>query len=281
MLPPGASASAPPLPLLSPPPPSPRLGPSPEASPLLRPAAPPPARSNRSTGSERGTIAVPVNGRGVRRPSSPRSGEQHRRSAPSGSSFEPMSRSKTARMSVTCRKSASEHEKRSRGSSASHQLHVSSAPSPPKPADGPRTEPPITARHALASPVTAVPVARTPFLTEEVGTGPPSRPGGLVKKAMYGSLRPLRSAGMMPCREREPSRAHVVAVASCCARLEPAAPCSRAEAATSKVAKTGLWSEVETPGTAARLVCVTAEEPRPGMDRQRMRSQYEGMRCCL
>mmetsp|Transcript_37644 Transcript_37644/g.112334 ORF Transcript_37644/g.112334 Transcript_37644/m.112334 type:complete len:259 (-) Transcript_37644:727-1503(-) len=258
MLPPGASASAPPLPLLSPPPPSPRLGPSPEASPLLRPAAPPPARSNRSTGSERGTIAVP-----------------------SGSSFEPMSRSKTARMSVTCRKSASEHEKRSRGSSASHQLHVSSAPSPPKPADGPRTEPPITARHALASPVTAVPVARTPFLTEEVGTDPPSRPGGLVKKAMYGSLRPLRSAGMMPCREREPSRAHVVAVASCCARLEPAAPCSRAEAATSKVAKTGLWSEVETPGTAARLVCVTAEEPRPGMDRQRMRSQYEGMRCCL
>mmetsp|Transcript_23421 Transcript_23421/g.79046 ORF Transcript_23421/g.79046 Transcript_23421/m.79046 type:complete len:252 (-) Transcript_23421:1690-2445(-) len=251
MLPPGASASAPPLPLLSPPPPSPRLGPSPEASPLLRPAAPPPARSNRSTGSERGTIAVP-----------------------SGSSFEPMSRSKTARMSVTCRKSASEHEKRSRGNSASHQLHVSSAPRE-------RTEPLITARHALASPVTAVPVARTLFLTDEVRTDPPSRPGGLVKKAMYGSLRPLRSAGMMPCRERLPSRTHVVAVASCCARLEPAAPCSRAEAATSKVPKTGLWSEVETPGTAARLVCVTAEEPRPGMDVQRMRSVYEGMRCCL
>lgn len=200
MLPPGASASAPPLPLLSPPPPSPRLGPSPEASPLLRPAAPPPARSNRSTGSERGTIAVPVNGRGVRRPSSPRSGEQHRRSAPSGSSFEPMSRSKTARMSVTCRKSASEHEKRSRGSSASHQLHVSSAPSPPKPADGPRTEPPITARHALASPVTAVPsgVSRgvglsRPLLTSLARPGCARREDTLLDRG--GRDRPAEQAG--------------------------------------------------------------------------------------
>ena len=100
----------------------------------------------------------------------------------------------------------------------------------------------------------------------------PSIAGGLERKRQKGSLVPSRSAAMIPSSESP-----LTTTATACAGGHVS---TVGDGSMEKVAATGLWSEVETPGKASSESCSMLSAS-GGIDFQSTRSHHDGTRWSL